>query len=304
MKKNKKDNILIDSKLIKEIKNSDEDLPELYEVQDQPDKEDSNCLLKIVTSQCQPIKTIIETLNGLMTNAIFCFNKDGIKLTDINSLKSLVINLELERKNFEIFECQEEGKIISIKLSKFYRIINSIGTNNVLTMSIYKHNPNSLSITNIISEKGETTTYMIDLLEPKNSEIEKVPNENEYPFIVELSSNFFLKKCRDAAHNTNFITFIRGNSDNIILEFEADGVKQETIIKTGKGTLKIAKNDNKDEIIQGIFSLKDIITFSKCTNISDTAKICLSNKYPLMIEYTTGNLGKIQLFLHHIKIKK
>lgn len=303
MKKNKKNEILIDPKSIKEI-NTEEDLPELYEPQEVDEQTDSKCILKIVTSQCQPIKTIIETLNGLITNAVFKFTQNGITLSDTNSAKTLVINLELERKKFEIFQCIEEGKTISVKLSKFYRIINSIGTNNVLTMTIYKHNPNTLSIINIIAEKAETTTYTIDLLEPKNSIVQKVPSENDYPFIVELSSSFFLKKCRDASHNTNIITLIRGNDDNLILEFEADGIKQETVIKTGKGTLKIAKNENKEEIIQGIYSLKDIITFSKCYNISDTVKICLSNKYPSMIEYTAGNLGKMQLFLTQQIIKK
>jgi hypothetical protein len=78
-------------------------------------------------------------------------------------------------------------------------------------------------------------------------------------------------------------------------------MKHETIIGQTDDNLIFLKNENIDDIIQGIYSLKDLTTFAKCTSISDRAIIYMSNTLPLMLQYSVGNLGKIQLFMSQVK---
>jgi uncharacterized membrane protein len=61
----------------------------------------------------------------------------------------------------------------------------------------------------------------------------------------------------------------------------------------------IKKNSGEEdqEIIQGIFSLKYLSIFTKCTNLSNTVEIYLKNNYPIILRYTIASLGEIKLCL-------
>ena len=57
-------------------------------------------------------------------------------------------------------------------------------------------------------------------------------------------------------------------------------------------------NDDKNqEIIQGIFSLKYLLIFTKCTNLCPTVEIYLKNSYPIILRYSIASLGEIKLCL-------
>ena len=58
----------------------------------------------------------------------------------------------------------------------------------------------------------------------------------------------------------------------------------------------MAKEDDI-EIVQGVFSLKYLTLFTKCTNLCQTIQVYLKNDYPLIICYSVGNLGEIKMCL-------
>ena len=61
----------------------------------------------------------------------------------------------------------------------------------------------------------------------------------------------------------------------------------------GIGYLK----QNDDEIVQGVFLLRHLVLFTKCTNLCNTIEMYLKNDYPLIIKYTVASLGEIKLCL-------
>ena len=69
-----------------------------------------------------------------------------------------------------------------------------------------------------------------------------------------------------------------------------------TSIKFGKNKNK-GKNQNPEEIVQGIFALKHLVLFCKCTNLCNSIEMYLKNDYPLIIKYTVASLGEIKLCL-------
>ena len=63
-------------------------------------------------------------------------------------------------------------------------------------------------------------------------------------------------------------------------------------------SVNIKKNDEADtNIIQGVFNLKYIAIFTKCTNLCEKVEIYLKQEYPLILCYKIANLGTIQLAL-------
>jgi proliferating cell nuclear antigen len=57
------------------------------------------------------------------------------------------------------------------------------------------------------------------------------------------------------------------------------------------------KNENPDEIVQGVFALKHLVLFGKCTNLCNSIELYLKNDYPLIIKYSVASLGEIKLCL-------
>ena len=49
--------------------------------------------------------------------------------------------------------------------------------------------------------------------------------------------------------------------------------------------------------IQGVFSLKYLMLFTKCTNLCNQIQMYIKNDYPLIIQYTVASLGYIKLCL-------
>ena len=52
-----------------------------------------------------------------------------------------------------------------------------------------------------------------------------------------------------------------------------------------------------NEIVQGVFSIKHLVLFTKCTNLCSTMELYLKNDYPLIIRYDVSSLGSIRLAL-------
>ena len=61
--------------------------------------------------------------------------------------------------------------------------------------------------------------------------------------------------------------------------------------------MTFVKNNNPNDIVQGYFSLKHLVLFTKCTNLCNSIEMYLKNNYPLIISYSVASLGNIKLCL-------
>jgi hypothetical protein len=75
-----------------------------------------------------------------------------------------------------------------------------------------------------------------------------------------------------------------------------DFVDGETVIMSNnQGGIDVERTTN--EIVQGIFELKYLVLFTKCTNLCTSTQIHLKNDYPLVLRYMVANLGEVRLVL-------
>ena len=78
----------------------------------------------------------------------------------------------------------------------------------------------------------------------------------------------------------------------------------ETVILSEAQTgIKVQKLGAPTEIVQGIFELKYLTMFTKCTNLCPSIELYLKNDYPLVLRYMVANLGEIRLVLARHKQK-
>ena len=70
---------------------------------------------------------------------------------------------------------------------------------------------------------------------------------------------------------------------------------ESVILSTNQGEINVERNTT--EIVQGMFELKYLVTFTKCTNLCASTQIHLKNDYPLVLRYMVANLGEVRLVL-------
>jgi proliferating cell nuclear antigen len=111
-----------------------------------------------------------------------------------------------------------------------------------------------------------------------------------------LPSSDFQKIIRDMTNIGENIE-IKSVGNSLILGCDGDFANQETILSETQNGLNFSKSTGPELPIQGIFSLKYLSLFTKCTNLCNLIHLYIKNDYPLVIRYDVANLGHIKLCL-------
>jgi proliferating cell nuclear antigen len=78
---------------------------------------------------------------------------------------------------------------------------------------------------------------------------------------------------------------------------------ETVILSESQGGVQVKKLGSPSEIVQGVFELKYLTMFTKCTNLCPSIELYLKNDYPLVLRYMVANLGEIRLVLARHKQK-
>jgi len=118
----------------------------------------------------------------------------------------------------------------------------------------------------------------------------------DFNTIITMPSAYLQKIIRDM-HNLAEYIEIKNIGGKLILSCQGEFCCQETILATETQNIQIKNNENTQEIIQGIFSLKYLSIFTKCTNLCSTVEIYLKNSYPIILQYSIASMGSVKLCL-------
>ena len=253
-------------------------------------------LLNIKTIQAPVFKQVIDALKDILTDVNLEVDHTGLKIVAMDNTNIVLIHLKLEAENFEKYYC-ESKMYIGICMLKLHMLIKTIGTNDLLVLYVRKDDPSNLGIKIINNDKNVETNYQLSTLDIDVLYIEIPPVD--FHTIITMPSSYLQKISRDM-HNLAEYIEIRNISDQLILSCKGDFCTQETILGTEKcNNITICKNTDEEsqEIIQGIFSLKYLAIFTKCTNLCSNVEIYLKNSYPIILRYSIASLGEIKLCL-------
>ena len=255
--------------------------------------DEENYIFNIKTVQTGAIRILIESLKEILTDANFIVDKEGIKLIAMDSTHTVLIHMKLLQEKFEYFYCLKKINI-GINMSNFFKLIKTMSNNDTLTLFMEKNNENELGIKIHNDEKNAQTTYKLNLLDIQDGDIKIPPAE----FDTELTfpSGDFQKIIRDMINIAENIE-IKSIGNKLILSCSGDFASQETILGETNNGLKFNQVSSEDSPVQGIFSLKYLILFTKCTNLCQQIHLYIKNDYPLVIKYAVASLGNIKLCL-------
>jgi proliferating cell nuclear antigen len=248
--------------------------------------------LEIKTVQSASIKILSEALKELLTDTCIEFDHTGMKIIAMDFSHIVLVHLKLEADKFEQFYCKNK-MTIALNMLNFHKLIKTINNNDTLTLFMDDDDINHLGIKIENGDKNTKTTYKLNLLEPENPNISIDPTE--FNSVITLPSTDFQKICRDMS-NVSELVEIKNIYNQLIFTCKGDFCSQETIFADNSNTTQ-----DKNEIVQGIFKLKYLVLFTKCTNLCNTIELYIKNDYPLIVKYSVASLGDIKLAIAPFK---
>lgn len=251
-------------------------------------------LIEIKTVQSSIIKTLIESLKEILPDTNIEFDQNGIKVLTMDPTHTVLVHVNLNSKNFEHYHCKNK-QIIGVNMVNLFKLIKTMSSSDSLCLYIESQDPNHLGIQISNGEKNSITNFKLSLLDLNEEAIQVPPAQ--FTSVITMPSGDFQKVCRDM-YNLSDTIQIKSIRGQLILDCKGDFANQETIMgeSVTNGVNFIHKHDEPG-LIQGFFSLKHLVLFTKCTNLCSSIQLFLKNDYPLIICYQVGSLGEIRLCL-------
>lgn len=252
-------------------------------------------LFEIKTIQAAAFRTLIEALKEILTEANLEFDHTGLKVISMDETHTVLVYLRLHSDRFNEYYCPQKH-VLGINMIYLFKLIKTIGNSDILTLYLPASNPNKLGIRIENADKATTTTYLLKIFDTNVEDIQ-IPGLN-FTSIIGLPSSDFQKICRDMnGLGDGERMEITSSGSELIFKCMGDFAEQETIISENQSNMKVTRNSKSTEIVQGVFLLKHLVLFTKCTNLCPSIEMYLKNDYPLIIRYTVANLGEVKLVL-------
>lgn len=250
-----------------------------------------NVCMELRTVQANAFKVLIEALKELLTDTAIEVSEQGLKITTMSTSRVVLVHLKLEAENFEYFHC-DGVKILGVNMINLYKIIKTVNSNDTLSLYMTNDNLNQLCVRIDKDDKGTSSVFHLNLLDIRYENFNIPPAD--FASVITLPSNDLQKICRDMNNIADEIDITKvGNT--LILKCKGDFCSQETVITDNHSMEDDESGEQSDEIIQGVYNLKYMCMFTKCTNLSNTVEIYMKNDYPMIVKYTVASLGTIKL---------
>lgn len=255
-------------------------------------EQNEDMLLEVKTVQTGAFRILIEALKEILTDANLEFDKTGLKVMAMDTTHTVLVHLKLKAENFESYFADSK-MVLGVNMIHFFKLIKTMGNHDSLTLFMERSDKNRLGIRIENGELNKVTTYKLRLIDLDEENMNIPPAT--FSSVITMPSVEFQKTCRDM-HTLSDKIEIKSVAGELIFRCGGDFAHQETIMgesDVGIGYLK----QNDDEIVQGVFLLRHLVLFTKCTNLCNTIEMYLKNDYPLIIKYTVASLGEIKLCL-------
>jgi proliferating cell nuclear antigen len=258
----------------------------------------NNNKLTIKTVQIAPFRILMAALKDILLETNIIFTKQGIKIINMDKTHTILVHLFLKAENFEVFECKEEKIIVGVNILHLFKLITTIDNDDTLTIYIENDDYNEGIVTELglKFENGnikQSKIQKLKLIEPEQDELE-IPDV-KFSSVINMPSNDFQKIIRDLAAISEKIE-IKSVEDELIFKCCGQFAKAEIRRSENNANMQIL-NKQHNKIIQGEYSLKNLLYFIKCTNLCNQIEIYLENNRPLIVKYNVASLGEIKMCL-------
>lgn len=265
-------------------------------------------ILEVRTVQSSVIKILSEALKDLVPDINLIFTKKeeytdettgdkissgGIGAITMAMSNNVLMHLKLDAIQFDYYECKKDKFVAGISTNVLFKVMKTLNNNDTITFFVDSDDVNKLGIRFENAEKNIISTKKINLMDIDEYNIEIPPTK--FSTVVNIPSGFFNKICRDLNSLADEVE-IKSVNKKLMLSTQGENVGDEVEIGESDNGVTIV-TDDPASIFQGLYDLKYLCVFTKCTNLCSNVDIYIKNDYPLVIRYFVASLGTIHLCL-------
>lgn len=251
----------------------------------------SKYCLFVQTHQASEIRTLVEALKDILIHTNIEVSDAGLVIQELGRERISLISLRLQSESFQKFYC-ENNMVLGVNLINLNMLLRTVQSNDVLTLFILSNDRNKLGILLQDASKNKVTRYMLDLIELDYTRHE-IPDIRPESVLSMLSSDF-QQTIRSLSPFTDEVEICCAGKQ---IEFKGKGDYVEQITQFGETQdgVEFKEQANPSRPVQGVYNLKKLMSFAKCSNLSSLIKISMLNDMPMIIEYDITDLGNIKL---------
>jgi proliferating cell nuclear antigen len=221
----------------------------------------------------------------------------GIVLKEVNKTGKILVFMRLDADKFDVYKYNYHKKklTLGIDIGNLLKCLKCMSHFDTMTWLVDDDDINKLIVVLESAERKEKKTFKLNLMDIEEESYDITPIQ--FPYSITLPSQDFHKYCKDMAASTDKID-IKATANKLYFSGKGEiGQMEFEVGETNGGLSIISTTSNVNEIVQGLFELKFLLIFTKCTNLCNQVTLFLKNDYPIIITYQIAALGEIKLVL-------
>jgi proliferating cell nuclear antigen len=247
--------------------------------------------LEVKTVQSNTINKLFEAVKGILIDTNLVFLPDGLRIIAVDVTCNILVHTKLYADKFEYYHCPKKV-VVGMNMMNLFKIINTAGNDDTLTFIVDESESNRFQIKIENGDKNTKDIFKLNMIDIDYTPIE-IPAV-QFESVITLPTTDFQKYCRDMEHIGEKVE-IRTTGKQLYMICETDCAEQKKSIGESDACLGFLKSSS--DIMQGVFKLKYLVQFTKCTSLCNNVMIYLKNDYPLILKYAVSNMGEIKLCL-------
>jgi hypothetical protein len=239
-------------------------------------------------------KVLIELLQQILITACFDIRADGIALRMQDSHHRVLVNIELDAAQFNVFEVRDPLVQIGINLTHFYKMLKSIKKKDALVLFIEAARPSVLQFHVLPPDNGRKAHSTIQIQNLPNIIIRDMPTD--YPHPVLLSSSEYQSTLKDMNNISSTLQVeLRRNA------FSLSAYSENVLSRC----VQFGELDDASPVTYSEqFEMEQFNRVLKIAGLGKTLAIFGTHTKPLQIRSSVGTLGNISVFMKSIRQSK
>ncbi|NBP00213.1 MAG: proliferating cell nuclear antigen (pcna) [Proteobacteria bacterium] len=271
-------------------------------------------VFEIKTLKSVILRNMVEILKPYIKETNILINKDGIKISTMDTSKVTLTYIKLNANKFESYHCQNPV-IVGVDTTTLFKTIKSANRRETITFYMNKDDEDKLGIELADPFMGKVKDYKIPLLALE----EKIINISEmsFDYVINMPSVQFQQIVKDIQLLEGKVLEIKSvgkqlifSCDDGLAEFKTaiseidDNLNKEQkalLQQNGEDIRSVKFEKTNDKIVQGRFKLSYLMNFIKASHLCENMNILLTNDKPLILEYYVADLGVMRfLCMSHV----
>ena len=221
----------------------------------------------------------------------------GVVLKEVNKTGKILVYMRLDADKFDVYKYNYHKKklTLGIDIGNLLKCLKCMSHFDTMSWLVDDDDINKLIVVLESVERKEKKTFKLNLMDIEEETYDITPIQ--FPYSITLPSPDFHKYCKDMAGSTEKIE-IKATSKKLFFSGKGEiGNVEFEVGETNGGLQIVSTTSNTNEIVQGLFELKFLLIFTKCTNLCNQVTLFLKNDYPIIVTYQIAALGEIKLVL-------